>query len=266
MGAEEVGQTRWHQMLPPAPWSQRRRALRSIFEAIGPGYDRLDRFLSLGLDASWRARAAREAVAPDERGAVADLASGTGELAQAVIRRAPHATVLRLDLSGSLLRRGDPKFPETSVAQSLVAEMERLPLRAGSCAAATMGFALRHVESLDVLLRACAEILGPGGRIAFVDMDLPNRGVWSLLYRLYFRRCLPRIAVLFGGKREAYELMVRSVELFEGWDRLAQAAARAGFVEARKINLNGRAAAVFVARMPGGAGPPGAGTVEQPPT
>ncbi|MBD3302420.1 MAG: dimethylmenaquinone methyltransferase, partial [Candidatus Eisenbacteria bacterium] len=43
-----------------APWSERRRTLRSMFEAIAPTYDRLNRILSLGFDERWRARAAQE--------------------------------------------------------------------------------------------------------------------------------------------------------------------------------------------------------------
>jgi demethylmenaquinone methyltransferase/2-methoxy-6-polyprenyl-1,4-benzoquinol methylase len=259
VGAVGAPDRRWQDILPPAPWGQRRRALRSIFEAIAPSYDRLNRLLSLGLDARWRTRAALEAVGPDEHGALLDLASGTGELASALCRRAPAAMVLRLDLSGSLLLQGARKLHPTSIGPPLVAEMESLPLRAGSCSAVTMGFALRHVRSLEGLLQACASILCPGGRVAFVDMALPDRGLWSRLYGFYFRRCLPRAAAVLGGRREAYELMVRSVERFDGWHTLSTAALRAGFVEPRTISLSGGAAAVFVARLPLPAGAPGAG-------
>lgn len=246
MPAED--QRKWEQMLPSASWSNRRRSLKSLFETIAPTYDRLNHLLSLGLDQRWRDRTAREAAGPGELGNILDLASGTGDLAVSIARRAPRARVLRLDLSASLLRRADPKLARLDSAPSIVAEMERLPLRSGSCVAVTMGYALRHVESLDALMDACASVLAPGGRVAFVDMALPERGFWGHLYRFYFRSCLPRIAALFGGDRQAYDLMVRSVESFPGWEELAAAAARSGFSEVRNLRLTGGAARVFLAR------------------
>lgn len=244
---------RWEAMLPTAPWRERRGALRELFEGIAPTYDRLNRVLSLGIDASWRARAAREAVAKGDSGIVVDLASGTGDQAVALLRRAPGLTVLRLDLSAPLLVRGTGKIEALSggaqrPAPPLVAEMERIPIRDGCGKAVTMAFALRHVEGLDSLMAACAQLLCPGGRVAFVDMAIPERGLWGGLYRLYFRLVLPRIAQLFGGEREAYELMVRSVASFPGWEALALSARRAGFEEVRSIRLTGGAARLFLAR------------------
>jgi demethylmenaquinone methyltransferase/2-methoxy-6-polyprenyl-1,4-benzoquinol methylase len=244
-------------MLPSSPWRERRAALRSLFEGIAPSYDRLNRVLSLGIDRRWRARAAREAVSPAESGRVLDLASGTGDQVVALLRRAPHLTVFRLDLSGALLARAGEKLQSagesraSGAAPPIVAEMERLPVRDGSCVAITMAFALRHVESLSTLMETCSRALGPGGRIAFVDMSIPRRGFWSVIYRFYFTRCLPRIAQLLGGEREAYELMVRSVAAFPGWEVLEGAARQAGFEDVRSIRLTGGSAFVFVARKNG---------------
>jgi demethylmenaquinone methyltransferase/2-methoxy-6-polyprenyl-1,4-benzoquinol methylase len=113
-----------------------------------------------------------------------------------------------------------------------------------------MAFALRHVESLGSLMRECARILAPGGRIAFVDMALPESGFFRGIYLFYFRRCLPRLAQLLGGEREAYELMVRSVASFPGWDVLAAAARDAGFLDVRTVGLTGGAARILIARLP----------------
>lgn len=237
-------------MLPTAAWPRRREALRELFETIAPTYDRLNHWMSFGIDARWRARAAREAVGGREQVLVLDLASGTGDQASALQRCARGARLVRLDLSGALLRRGGRKLRADSVAPALVAEMERLPLRPETFDAVTMAFALRHVESLDRLMEACARVLRPGGTVSFVDMSIPEHGAWGWLYRFYFRTVLPRFASLLGGPRPAYELMVRSVESFPGWDRLDAAARGAGFRQTRLIRLTGGAASIFVARRP----------------
>jgi demethylmenaquinone methyltransferase/2-methoxy-6-polyprenyl-1,4-benzoquinol methylase len=236
-------------MLPGASWPKRRDALRDLFETIAPSYDRLNHWLSLGLDLRWRDRASAEAIPRDARATVLDLASGTGDQAASLRARSPEARVIRLDLSADLLRRVRPKraVAETAAAPPVVAEMERLPLEAGSCDAVTMAFALRHVESLDRLMSDCARVLRPGGRVSFVDMALPQKGPWARVYLFYFRVCLPRLAALFGGDRAAYRAMVRSVESFPGWDRLEEAARKASFGGIRIIPLTGGAARVFTA-------------------
>lgn len=245
--------SRWDAMLPGASWPRRRQALRDLFEAIAPSYDRLNHWLSFGLDRRWRARATREAIARDSHAVILDLASGTGDQAASLLSRSRGARVIRLDLSAHLLRRATPKraVGDPAVAPPVVAEMERLPLRDGSCDAVAMAFALRHVESLDRLMGECARVLRPGGKVSFVDMALPERGAWARIYLHYFRSCLPRLAVLFGGDRDAYEAMVRSVESFPGWERLEEAARRAGLSQTRLIPLTGGAARVFTAtRLP----------------
>jgi demethylmenaquinone methyltransferase/2-methoxy-6-polyprenyl-1,4-benzoquinol methylase len=220
-----------------------------MFEAIAPSYDRLNHWLSLGTDLRWRSRAAREAI---ERGApalVLDLASGTGDQVVALLRRSGRARVIRLDLSPKLLRRAGGKWEAGDLrsAPPVVAEMERLPFRDRSLDAITMAFALRHVESLDRLMRECARVIREDGRLSFVDMALPDRGAWARLYLLYFRGLLPRLAGLLGGDRGAYQAMIRSVESFPGWERLEDASRRAGFREIRMVRMTGGAARIFVA-------------------
>jgi demethylmenaquinone methyltransferase/2-methoxy-6-polyprenyl-1,4-benzoquinol methylase len=237
-------------MLPTASWSRRRRALRDLFEAIAPTYDRLNHWMSFGIDQRWRARAAREALPASGRGTVLDLASGTGDQAAALLGRSREVRVVRLDISSPLLRRAESKLRAGAVAPPVVGEMEALPLRPSTFDAVTMAYALRHVESLDRLMESCARVLRPGGVVSFVDMSLPERGLWGSVYRFYFRRVLPRLAALLGGPRPAYELMVRSVESFPGWDRLQAAAESAGFAEVRVLRLTGGAASIFTARKP----------------
>jgi demethylmenaquinone methyltransferase / 2-methoxy-6-polyprenyl-1,4-benzoquinol methylase len=238
---------RWDSMLPGVIWPERRRALRALFETIAPSYDRLNHWLSFGIDQRWRGRAAREVIPLDAQVLVLDLASGTGDQVIAIRNRSRAALVLRLDLSAALLNRATSKLGEPAPTPPLVAEMERIPVRAGSCDVVTMAYALRHVDSLDRLMEECARILRIGGRVSFVDMSLPQRGIWSRLYLIYFRVCLPRIAALLGGDPSAYRAMVHSVEMFPGWLALETAARAAGFKRCRVILLTGGAARVFTA-------------------
>ena len=54
-------------------------AVRDMFDAIAPKYDRLNRIISFRLDVRWRKRAIRDLALP-AGSTVLDLASGTGDL------------------------------------------------------------------------------------------------------------------------------------------------------------------------------------------
>ena len=54
-------------------------AVRHMFDAIAPKYDRLNRIISFRLDVRWRKRAVRDLALP-AGSRVLDLASGTGDL------------------------------------------------------------------------------------------------------------------------------------------------------------------------------------------
>jgi demethylmenaquinone methyltransferase / 2-methoxy-6-polyprenyl-1,4-benzoquinol methylase len=225
----------YREALPGRPWEARKPALRRLFDEISPGYDRLNRWLSFGLDRRWRAWAVA-ALGQTRGGRILDLASGTAEMARA-FRGGEGAFILRADLSPGLLLHGRRKLAQARGARGarpspdLACEMERLPLRDGSVDGIVQGFALRHCAGFDHLFAELFRVLAPGGRVSLLDMRYPREGPASGLYRFYFRRVLPRLAALLGGDRGAYELMVDSVRSLPPEGELTRSMENAGFVQ-----------------------------------
>lgn len=237
--------------LPGRPWPARRRALRTLFEGIEPRYDRLNRWLSFGIDQGWRRWAVRSITTPAP-GPWLDLASGTGDLAAFAVERLRREdrTLVRSDLSPRLLRVGAEKPPirtARGLAPGVAAEMDRLPFPGGSFSAVLQGFALRHCEDYAGFFRELHRILAPGGQVAILDMRYPRSGPWAGPYRLYFSRILPRLAGLFGADRSAYQFMVDSVMALPDDQSLIRALAEAGFVRAESRHGVFGAVALFVA-------------------
>lgn len=221
--------------MPGQPWRQRQRALLSLFESIEPRYDRLNRFLSLGIDQGWRRWAVRS-VETTATGPWLDVASGTGDLAAMLEDRlrGEGRQLVRSDLSGFLLGVGRDKLRNRSRVRNgghpgAAAEMDRLPFAAGSFAAVTQGFALRHCEDYLGFFRELHRILEPGGQVAILDMRYPRDGFGSGLYRFYFGQVLPRVAGWLGADRGAYQFMVDSVVSLPDEEALVRALAEAGF-------------------------------------
>src|SRR5687768_12319405 len=77
--------------------------VREMFSRVSRRYDFLNHFLSLGLDITWRRFAAREAEGLGAGDVLADLCTGTGDLAFALNKRAPQARLIALDFTPEMV-------------------------------------------------------------------------------------------------------------------------------------------------------------------
>src|SRR3954468_18554810 len=91
--------------------SQRTRAARELFAPLGPTYDRYARLLSFGQDPRWR-RFLVSRVEASPADTVLDVATGTGAVAEELIRRHGCA-VVGLDQSADMLAVARRRLPET---------------------------------------------------------------------------------------------------------------------------------------------------------
>src|SRR5688572_25495242 len=107
----------------PAPGSG------EMFDGIAARYDVVNRVMSFGMDLRWRREAVR-ALALPPRAQVLDLATGTGDVALAVARAHPDATVRGLDPSHAMLERGRRKVEAAGLTDRVTLEVgvaESLP-------------------------------------------------------------------------------------------------------------------------------------------
>ncbi len=210
--------------------AERARAIRSMFSAIAPTYDLLNRILSFGVDRGWR----RRLVARLPRGApgVLDLACGTGDVAFEALRARPGARVAGADFSLPMLRRARSKAKRRGLERAVrfqAASAEDLPYRDGSFDAVTMAFGIRNVVRRDRALAEMFRVLRPGGRALILDFSLPPNPVVARGYGFYFHRVLPFVGGLVSGNFDAYRYLPDSVAGFPPRERFAAMMAEQGF-------------------------------------
>jgi demethylmenaquinone methyltransferase/2-methoxy-6-polyprenyl-1,4-benzoquinol methylase len=215
---------------PLPPPVEKRAFVGQMFDAIAPRYDLMNRLMTLGLDRVWRQRtlAALE-ISPGC--VVVDLGCGTGDLSAGA--RALGAVAVGVDLSAGMLavarRRGD-------APTLLRADATRLPIADASCDGAVSGFALRNFVSIEAVLDDCARVMKPGGRIALLEIDRPERGAFAAFFDVYFRRVMPMLGALVS-RGYAYRYLASSTAYLPPWAQLRAMLERAGFREVVKRSM-----------------------------
>ena len=117
---------------------------------------------------------------------------------------------------------------------------EHLPFQTGSFDFISMGYALRHVESLAELFSEFRRVLKPGGRVLILEISRPQSKVITALLRAYMNTALPVIARLRTNSAELRELLKyywATIEECVPPDRIVGELQRAGFskVERRRF-------------------------------
>jgi demethylmenaquinone methyltransferase/2-methoxy-6-polyprenyl-1,4-benzoquinol methylase len=162
--------------------------------------------LSFGQDPRWRqALVASVRASPGDR--VLDVATGTGLVAEALVRRYG-CSVIGLDQSEAMLAGARERVaarPELAGRIELVlGEAERLPFEDGSFDAVTFTYLLRYVDDPAATMRELARVLKPGGRMASLEFGVPRSPALRALWQAYTRLGLPAIGRLVS--REWYDV------------------------------------------------------------
>jgi demethylmenaquinone methyltransferase/2-methoxy-6-polyprenyl-1,4-benzoquinol methylase len=231
----------------PAAGGARKQHARELFSGLPRHYDRVGAALSFGQDPRWRrAMVAAVGARPGER--VLDVATGTGMVAQALVRRYG-CEVVGLDQSPEMLAAAQARVardPALAARVTLVAgEAERLPFADGEFDHLTFTYLLRYVDDPGATLRELARVVRPGGRVASLEFGEPASPVWHALWTLYTRLGLPALGALVSREwRETGRFLARSIpdfyarhpleELVELWS-----AAGIGSVQVRPMSLGG---------------------------
>ena len=210
-----------------------------MFGRIARRYDLANHVLSGGADFLWRRRAAKivEAWQPQR---VLDLAAGSGDLALAMQRRLPRATIVAADFSPEMLDIARRK----GVRETVLADALQLPFETGSFDCVTVAFGLRNMADWSAALREMSRMLRAGGHLLVLDFSLP-RGALRPAYRFYLHRCLPLLASLVTGQKAAYDYLGGSIEKFPSGGAMVELIEKNGFAKASAEPLTGGIATIY---------------------
>jgi demethylmenaquinone methyltransferase / 2-methoxy-6-polyprenyl-1,4-benzoquinol methylase len=177
-----------------------------LFAGLPRRYDLAGALLSFGQDPRWRRAMVRE-VAATEGDRVLDVATGTGMVATALVRRYG-CSVVGLDQSSEMLSGARAKLDRDSRLAAHIelvrGEAESLPFRDGEFDHLTFTYLLRYVEDPQATLTELARVVKSGGRVASLEFMLPPNPIARFLWKVYTRAAMPVLGRLIS--RDWYEV------------------------------------------------------------
>jgi demethylmenaquinone methyltransferase / 2-methoxy-6-polyprenyl-1,4-benzoquinol methylase len=214
--------------------------VHAMFTRIARRYDLMNALMTFGQHQAWRRVAARATIAAPE-GPALDLATGTADLALAIVDVSRHRRVVGADFSEAMLDEARRKLAaRPGVAIALVAaDALALPFADASFGCVASAFLLRNLADLDQGLREMRRVTQPGGRIVTLEITRPTLPLFSPLFGFYFRHLVPALGAAVAGDWQAYRYLPDSVERFLAPDELAARMRGAGLRSAtyRRVGL-----------------------------
>ena len=196
-------------------------AVRSMFDAIAPRYDLVNRLMTFRMDVGWRKKTIASLQLP-AGSVVLDLASGTGDFCRGLAGAGLRP--IGLDLSYGMLAAARTDAP---LAQ---ADALRLPVPDASVDGVTCGFALRNFAALEPFFAELGRVVRPGGRIALLEVAEPPNPILRWGHGIYFGKVVPLIGGLLSDGA-AYRYLPKSVAYLPEPEVMLDQLRSAGFTD-----------------------------------
>jgi len=223
-----------HRPLPAyyANEAEHRSFLKRIFDDTAVDYDRIESVLALGSGPWYRRQALlRAGLAPGMK--VVDVGCGTGLLAREALAVVGAAGALTgVDPSPGMMR--EAKVPGAAFVEG---RAEKIPLPDGASDFLSMGYALRHIDDVEVAFAEFRRVLRPGGRLVILEITRPAGAFGRFMLRLYMRAFVPLVARLLARRAETPRLFRYYWDTIDACiapPQVLAALQRAGFVDVKR--------------------------------
>jgi len=203
--------------------------MREMFSKIAPRYDFITRAFSFGMDRSWKLSAVEKALLPDDA-RVLDLACGTGDFSELVIRGFPRARAVGVDLTEPMLhaarRRG--------LTETICADATALPFADQTFDRVFVGYGLRNFPNLVAALLEIKRVTRAGGMLVSLDFFLPENRIWRRLFLGYLYVQGTFWGALLHGRPRVYTYIPDSLRHFVSMSAFTALLQDAGYARVEK--------------------------------
>ena len=196
----------------------KKEQVATMFDQISERYDFLNRFLSVGIDISWRKKGIKqlEAIKPQT---ILDVATGTGDVAIMIMEQLKPAPqkIIGIDISKGMLEVGRKKIAQKKLSQVIElreGDSEAINFESDSFDAVTIAFGVRNFANLEKGLSEMLRVIRPGGKVVIMEFSKPSLPGIKTLYNLYTRLIAPQAGRIIARNQKAYKYLNDSIQAF----------------------------------------------------
>ena len=210
----------------------KKQQVAEMFNSIAGRYDFLNRFLSAGIDISWRKKAIAELKKLHPK-IVLDVATGTADVAIMTEQLLHTEKIVGIDISEGMLELGRKKIEKLGLQniELLKGDSETINFADNSFDAVTVAFGVRNFENLEKGLSEMLRVLKPGGKLVMLEFSKPKQKGLKSIYKLYMNVVAPGAGKIFSKNKEAYQYLNQSVQAFPERENFIEIMKKTGYKE-----------------------------------
>jgi demethylmenaquinone methyltransferase/2-methoxy-6-polyprenyl-1,4-benzoquinol methylase len=208
---------------------ERANYVQEMFGRIAGRYNIMNRIMTFGQDMSWRRFVVKQANLP-AKGALLDLATGTGDIAFEAKESQPDAHVIGADFALPMMYVGQDE-PRGKTIDWSAADALNLPFPNARFDAVVSGYLMRNVIDIPRALKEQWRVLKNGGRIVILDTAPPPNNILKPFILIHMNYVIPILGRLIGGQAaaDAYKYLPESTQAFKTAPELVELLKQAGY-------------------------------------
>ena len=220
----------------------KKEQVASMFDQIAHRYDFLNRFLSAGIDVSWRKKAIRELKTVHPK-YILDVATGTADVAiltYQLLQPKPEK-IAGIDISDGMLELGRKKLKERNLDPFITlynGDSEAINFPDNTFDAITVAFGVRNFANLEKGLSEMLRVLKPGGKLVILEFSKPTLPGIKGFYNLYTRMIAPKAGKVIARNEAAYKYLNDSIQAFPEGKRFVSIMEKCGYAHCYKKALS----------------------------
>ncbi len=211
----------------------KKEQVAEMFDTIAFRYDFLNRFLSAGIDITWRKKAIKQLATLHPK-KVLDVATGTADVALMTYAILKPEKIVGIDISEGMLDLGRKKIADKGLADVITLETgdsENIRFADNEFDAITVAFGVRNFQNLAKGIKEMWRVLQPGGKLVVLEFSRPKQPGFKQLYSVYMNVIAPSFGKLFAKNKDAYQYLNDSVQAFPEGQTFLKIMNEAGFTQ-----------------------------------
>lgn len=227
-------------------FQEKRKLVTEVFSKVASKYDIMNDLMSFGLHRWWKDQFVRQI--PNLQSHILDMASGTGDIAFRIRKRADlygylHQNPLHItlcDINSNMLQIAQDKAIDNNLLTGLeyvTSDAEKLPFADNSFDYYTISFGIRNVGRISNVLQEAYRVLKPMGKFLCLEFSTIENEYLQQIYQFYSFNIIPKMGKVVARDEASYQYLVESISNFPDQDHFSVMLKDAGFSRVGYKNL-----------------------------